>query len=1266
MGHFNSIEELRSSPIVQELLKDSVDVVYDMQRKYKENILKVTKVDVGSSTIGSNSVSSGGGVIIGSGGGITINQSTNLETEVKTMYFGNYLSKSDNPVIQFVSSDMCEMTKEDNSESIMPDFYDPMVVMSMLGYNVTDAKFDFDNDRILYQIDYGESLDTIIADYIKQYELAQSKNEANRKHNEDYADDREKYLQMKKDLKKVMYEYEKYVKEHAKSEADRTMEMLELQNTKAIAQANMTNTEMELKRFPAYVNEYQKRCPNELIVNDEIEKAAQKVYESKIFTENEEDIRSMGSAVLAQMMSAGGYLERDVLDAIALSWVLNEPIVIKELEPTVSDGCDVETGECDAYARRVADALKRLDALEADVDRQNEKVKEVEAKGDADEIKTERERLNALEKEKREMEEEVKRLGGELKTSTKKDVKESGKESFGVRVERMMNVWRMGMYAKRRKGMKGGLYEKFVVSRMKRRRRMEAFGSKRSGMVERLWRAVRRIREREAFEMQLRSASVMVNEPSTTSIASTLTSAPLTSTLTSAPLTSTSTSHSHDFIAHFSTGLRALSTPIIEPFDTVTAYRNRCFIDDPEFMGKDNEAARTEMNDLIKTNSKLDTTEARSQLNAYLKRFNDLRIILDYITASFFGTPTTDVPATYTNEPDSPNHDDRDVLLNSLNNKFGWTLPSVSFATKNGDTYTFPRNHYRIISLLSSYISLVTPAVLTQQYGKEVVNALNDAITDFNRIYAIHNRNIIIDVARQTSASDESIKVTANKYITQFDTYTDACIRLEVITNTIANAESGADFKAKCEEYDEQIDKMNTTLTSTEALAALTYYEYWDTDDINRDLVNKLLEDEPNLKKAILNDTTGDETSEIRTVIFNKSNEKQWVTWQRNAAEVELTGIDRFMVEYKALLNEAGDNNEEVVKLRNVVESNGAYIDARKRFNTSVSKETLDEMTEKRAKGIIDNGYIAAVVAYADNNELYKLYDAYVSKRIELREAVTYKNAYQRTREFYENTDSDDAKERINDLDKKWKAYKTEDDKIKMLEEEIAMKQEELAKKESDTSFNDKVTKWMNATAARRNIETILTNYDFAMTGGYMSMSFSDLQEIIASNFAIKIREKVLDMTTKTTNIIENITRSTRNVGLNLINIQGNLGDVNLTQSNMAILKMYDGITQLTDEMVKLSRVEETNMSTGSVGGSGGTNADGNGGGVNVGTGVPIGNDDGKGKMSAAMIAGIVVAVILGIVLLVGAVWGAVWYARNEVKLRALMIANAKAMRAKA
>lgn len=196
MGGYSSIEDLKSDENIRNLIKESINSIYDMQNEYHESVKEVTKIDVNSDVIGSNEVNSGGGVMIGSGkDDINISQSTNLQTEMQTMYYGNFLSKNDEPIVQLVSSDLLNITQKDNAEKEMPNFYDPVYIMTSLGFNVKFAEFDFENNRIKYIIDYGEAKDQIDEQNIQEYERMNNEQKVRKKMNEESGEEKYAYYE---------------------------------------------------------------------------------------------------------------------------------------------------------------------------------------------------------------------------------------------------------------------------------------------------------------------------------------------------------------------------------------------------------------------------------------------------------------------------------------------------------------------------------------------------------------------------------------------------------------------------------------------------------------------------------------------------------------------------------------------------------------------------------------------------------------------------------------------------------------------------------------------------------------------------------------------------------------------------------------------------------------------------------------------------------------------------------------------------------------
>ena len=312
MGGFNSIEELKGSEEIRNLIKESINSVYEMQEEYHKNIKEVKSVDVSSEVIGNNVVNSGNGVMIGKGDGINISQNINLETELQTVYYANFLSRTKEPVVSMISLDMVNVDTKDNSEAEMPNYYDPEYVMNMLGFNVESAEFDFDNDRIKYKVNYGGLADTVKTDAIKAYNEANAENANNKLINEKNESKRDYYLDLEEKQKALTLELRKYIYEHPDIEIE-TDETVTDYRTKINQMEEELNSE-DAKYFPFYkveditddlmerldseIAEYDKKV-NEIVDRDRLEKnplltelriKLQQEVDRKNFAEMDEDL----------------------------------------------------------------------------------------------------------------------------------------------------------------------------------------------------------------------------------------------------------------------------------------------------------------------------------------------------------------------------------------------------------------------------------------------------------------------------------------------------------------------------------------------------------------------------------------------------------------------------------------------------------------------------------------------------------------------------------------------------------------------------------------------------------------------------------------------------------------------------------------------------------------------------------------------------------------------------------------------------------------
>lgn len=292
MGGYNSIEELKNDENIRNLIKESINSIYDMQNEYHENVKEVTKIDVDSDVIGTNEVNSGGGVMIGSGNdGINISQSTNLQTEMQTMYYGNFLSKNDEPIVQLVSSDLLNITQKDNSENEMPNFYDPIYIMTLLGFNVKYAEFDFENDRIKYIIDYGSAKNQIDEQTVQEYEKMNDEQNEHKNHNEKYKVKRKYLLDIQDKLNETNEKYNGLLDEGKGSV--KGSDLTAIRGKISIAQQNVNKDMIDLQNNKAVKEKQEEKYGSSNIpLDSKVKEKLNIVLNNEIFKENVESIKA--------------------------------------------------------------------------------------------------------------------------------------------------------------------------------------------------------------------------------------------------------------------------------------------------------------------------------------------------------------------------------------------------------------------------------------------------------------------------------------------------------------------------------------------------------------------------------------------------------------------------------------------------------------------------------------------------------------------------------------------------------------------------------------------------------------------------------------------------------------------------------------------------------------------------------------------------------------------------------------------------------------
>ena len=281
MGGYASIEELKNDSNIRSIIEKSINTIYEMQNNYHENIREVKYTDVSSSVIGDNTVDSGGGVIIGTGDdGVVITQTTNIQTEMQTMYYANFLSKNTEPIVSLISSEFLNMTDKNNMDEVMPNFYDPVFIMNMIGYNVSEAYFDFDNDVIKYKIDYGEVKEQIDDSNKTEYERMNNEQKQRLEHNEKYKETYNEAQRLNDELNKLISQYKELLQSYESS-----IELIELQNKLQVAKLNLNKAYTDLSN-DYIVQHTLRRMDSDKYFDDTCKRLWKSIKNNKIYVEN--------------------------------------------------------------------------------------------------------------------------------------------------------------------------------------------------------------------------------------------------------------------------------------------------------------------------------------------------------------------------------------------------------------------------------------------------------------------------------------------------------------------------------------------------------------------------------------------------------------------------------------------------------------------------------------------------------------------------------------------------------------------------------------------------------------------------------------------------------------------------------------------------------------------------------------------------------------------------------------------------------------------
>ena len=157
-GNYSDINDMQNDTALRQLIKEAIKGSIIEANSYHETEQKVESANTSTHQVGVNEVNSAGHVILGSADNpMNITQKIKAESVVRTLHVANYARKQKEPIVQLVTCDLAGMTQQDAAEKELPNWYDPKYILEMLGYQIKDAQFNFDQNRIEYWLSVGDN-----------------------------------------------------------------------------------------------------------------------------------------------------------------------------------------------------------------------------------------------------------------------------------------------------------------------------------------------------------------------------------------------------------------------------------------------------------------------------------------------------------------------------------------------------------------------------------------------------------------------------------------------------------------------------------------------------------------------------------------------------------------------------------------------------------------------------------------------------------------------------------------------------------------------------------------------------------------------------------------------------------------------------------------------------------------------------------------------------------------------------------------------------
>lgn len=384
----------------------------------------------------------------------------------------------------------------------------------------------------------------------------------------------------------------------------------------------------------------------------------------------------------------------------------------------------------------------------------------------------------------------------------------------------------------------------------------------------------------------------------------------------------------------------------------------------------------------------------------------------------------------------------------------------------------------------------------------------------------------------------------------------------------------------RIDELEKEIKALEDDLNDPETINSLKYYEYYDTEELSENLLNKLTKDidksEIEFNKVWDDDS---ETSESR-VLFAAYN-RQWIAENDiKRWKMAIEGWEMYQMcsdKAAAIINAEPNGPHNVYKLLQDIINSEEY--------KSAYDEYTKEMTENEKQTLVD---VSDVIMESKNDKLYSDYTNYLDMLNEWRESIIGINAimncvYSQPGEYKEEHAGE--YQLITD---NWASYNAAIAAYPPLHEEYLSMKADFEKKYGD-AFEKKaeMSKAIETLKAiKSEIKHILDNYDEIVNGNpKQNKSFEDLFAILASGYVQNVNEKMETFKTKTTNIFRNIEECSEMYASNQITIQGSFNhEVDLEQTIDLKAMLENSVRILDGDITKIKdNIKKKNKTTTSI-----------------------------------------------------------------------------------